>query len=103
MVGTLFLMIFFSKFMDKLKLYMFATEQHVFIHFMKFPEFLVQVYSLPSPPPPSQTVKKIFFHGFIHFMKFLAYDDYCVLICWDLGSTRCVYCKLAVIFNFCSF
>ena len=29
MVGTFFLMILFSKFMDKLKLYMFATEQHV--------------------------------------------------------------------------
>ena len=38
--------------MDKLKLYMFATEQHVFIHFMKFPAILVQVYFLPPPPPP---------------------------------------------------
>ena len=172
--------------MDKLKLYMFAREQHVFIHFMNFPAILVQVYFLPPPNPPthppmSQTVKKIFFmdlsiscnflqfwfrcifypphpptsqtvkkkifffhgfihflqfwfrciftpppppppwpnseknfswiypfheiscnfasgeflppppnffHVFIHFMKFLAYDDYCVPICWDLGSTR---------------
>ena len=29
MVGTLFLMNFSSKFMDKLKLYMFGTEEHV--------------------------------------------------------------------------
>ena len=64
--------------MDKLKLYMFATEQHVFIHFMNFPAILVQVYFLPPHPTPTpnpptgQTVKKKFFHGFIHFMQFPA-------------------------------
>ena len=46
-----------------MKLYMFATEQHVFIHFMNFPAILVQVYS-PPPPPTGQTVKKIFFFFF---------------------------------------
>ena len=43
-------------------------------------------------PPPTPThwpnSEKKFLDGFIHFMKFLAYDDYCVPICWDLGSTR---------------
>ena len=70
-------------------MYMFATEQYVFIHFMKFPAILVQVYfypPTPTPTPTSQTVKKNFFHGFIHFMKFFAYDDYCMPLYWDLGS-----------------
>ena len=25
---------------------------------------------------------------FRHYMKFPPYDNYCVLTCWDLGSTR---------------
>ena len=45
--------------MDKLKLYMFAKEQHVFIHFMNFPPILVQLYFYP--PTTGQTVKKLFF------------------------------------------
>ena len=83
MVGTLFLKIFFlHNSWDKLKMYMFATEQHVFIHFMNFPVILVQVYFYPTTPHPTphplakQWKKK--FHGFIHFMKFLDYHDYCV-------------------------
>ena len=31
---------------------MFATEQHVFIHFMNFPAILVQVHFYPHPHPP---------------------------------------------------
>ena len=85
---------------------------HGFIHFMKFPAILVQVYFLPHPPthqpnrenkifsmdlsiswnflqfwfrcvfypppphpthPPVKQWEDFFFHGFIHFMKFLAY------------------------------
>ena len=43
MVGTLFLMIFFSsKFMDKLELYMFATEQHVLDPYIVF--LVIKVY-----------------------------------------------------------
>ena len=39
---------------------MFATEQHVFIHFMNFPAILVQVYSPPVTHPPVKQRKKKF-------------------------------------------
>ena len=49
-----------------------------------------------TPPPLAQTVKN-FFSGFIHFMKFPPYDNYCMPICWDLGSTRlCIYLNISL-------
>ena len=56
-----------------------------FIHFMKFPAILVQVY---FNLPPMANTENFCFHRFIHFMKFLACDDYCMLTCWDVGSTH---------------
>ena len=51
----------------------------------KFLGILVQVHFYP-PLPHGPTVE-FFLNGFIHFTKFPAYNDYCVPIYWDLGST----------------
>ena len=68
---------FSSKIMDKLKLYMFGTEEHVldiswnFLHFWMKCIFYTTPKTRPNPPWPNS--EKIFFNGFIHFMKFPAF------------------------------
>ena len=72
-VGTLFL-IFFPKYMDKLKLYIFSKRTTCFRHYMKFPAILVNVHFLTThPPTPSAKQWKYFFidlsisWNFLHF------------------------------------
>ena len=63
---------------------------------MKFPAILVQVTFLTPPGPLSigQTVEN-FLKWIYPFRENLPpYDDYCVLICWNLGSTRLVTFRL---------